>query len=288
MCHVENNPRMKPKAVTILALFSLLHLSGCDKNPLGTVESQGHPPTVSQVRSTPAAVFIDSLVPENGIYHLSIVVSANVNDLEGQGDIRDVQGDFVDPSGEPVQTISMKDDGLPPDSARGDGVYVGRAILNVSRAMVGRFHPFVRASDASGFQSNRVGTSLLVFRRNSRPQLSNLQAPDSVHARYGDTTLIAMSVTASDSDGLGDVKEVYFLSLNSSDPTRRFQLVDNGGGAKDLSGDQFAGDGIFTVVVRLVPDPDVTKPRYDFQFQARDATGDTSLSIKHSLFITGL
>jgi hypothetical protein len=272
---------------TIIAAFALLTLAGCDKNPLGTVESQGHPPVVSSVQINPNAVFIDSISPANGLYTITEILSAKVADADGQSDIRSVQGDIVGPSGEHLFNVTLLDNGAAPDSIRGDGIYTARVTFNVSRAMVGRYYPFVTATDGTGLASSAVASSFLLYRRNSPPSLSNLNAPDTVHAQVGVPLLIPMTVVASDSDGLDDIKEVFFLSLDSSDPTARFQLLDDGGANGSLSGDQLAGDGVFSIIIRLTPTQGM-KTRFRFQFQAQDAAGDTSASILHTLNIAGL
>ena len=278
---------MTLRTATILAVSVILTQVGCDKNPLGTVESQGHPPSVSKVQLTPTAVYIDSIAPINGSYSITEILKATVTDPDGQSDIRAVLGDIVGPSGEHLFGVTLLDDGAGPDSLRGDGVFSARVSFSVSRAMVGRYYPFVTATDGSGLQSNGVAPSLLLYRHNSPPRISNLTAPDTVHAQLEVSILIPMTVVASDSDGLADIKEVFFLSLDSSDPTAHFQLLDDGGANGSLSGDQLAGDGVYSVVIRLTPTQGM-KTRFRFQFQAKDAAGDTSASILHTLNITGL
>jgi len=278
---------MNFRYAAILAVAGMLTQAGCDKNPLGVIESQGNAPVVSAVHLSPGEVYIDSIAPTNGLYTVTEVLTARVSDADGQSDIRSVQGDIVGPSGDHLFTVPLLDDGVAPDSLPGDGVFSTRVTVSVSRAMVGRYYPYVTATDGSGLQSNTIASSFLLYRRNSRPELSNLNAPDTVHVQLGVPVLIPMTVAASDSDGLADIKEVYFLSLDSSDPTAHFQLLDDGGANGSLSGDQLAGDGIFSVVIRLTPVQGM-KTRFRFQFQAQDATGDTSASILHTLNIAGL
>jgi hypothetical protein len=90
-----------------------------------------------------------------------------------------------------------------------------------------------------------------------------------------------MSVRADDPDGLEDIQEVYFRSLDSSDPQRKFFLLDDG----DLagSGDRVAGDGVFSIIVELLPGTPARTFR--FAFQAQDTFGDTSATILHSLTV---
>jgi hypothetical protein len=93
-----------------------------------------------------------------------------------------------------------------------------------------------------------------------------------------------MSIAAADSDGLADIAEVYFRSLNSSDPTAKFFLFDDGGTVQRngiTSGDPLAGDGTFSIIVQL-PSTSTTGTRL-FAFQAKDTFGDTSATVTHSL-----
>jgi len=278
---------MNLRSPIILAVCAILAQNGCDKNPLGIVETQGHPPSVSRVLANPNTVFVDSLSPVNGEYILTEVLSATVTDADGPSDIWLVQAEIVEPSGERILSITLQDDGAGPDSIRGDGIYSARLRFSVSRAEVGRYYSFVTATDGSGLQSNAVSSSFLVYRRNSPPQISDLSAPDTVQAQLGVALRIPMTVAASDSDGLADIREVFFLSLDSSDPTAHFQLSDDGGANGSLSGDQLAGDGIYTIVIQLVPTAG-TRSSYRFQFQAKDVAGETSASIFHTLNIAGL
>jgi hypothetical protein len=279
---------MNLRTATVSAICVALALAGCDKNPLGTIESQGHPPEVSGVSLTPNVVRIDSITPANGLYHLRMSLFANVTDADGAANIQSVQADIVDPTGNHIAVADLHDDGTAPDAVRGDGLYSARLDVPISNSLVGRFYPYVTATDGSGLQSNSVSTSFLVFRRNSIPKIFNLLAPDTVQAEPGSTVAIPMSVAASDSDGLADIKEVYFRSLDSRDPNAHFQLLDDGGGSNGTSGDKVAGDGIFSVVIGFNAASSTGSSTYRFVFQARDATGDTSNSIFHTLHITGL
>ena len=277
---------MNLRAAIILAVCALLAQSGCDKNPLGIVESRGHPPVVSRVFMTPSVVIVDTMVPDNGVYHIKAILSAKATDPDGISDLRTVQGDIVGPDGAHVLAVSLLDNGAFPDSASGDGIYTASVNLPVTRGTVGNYYPFVTATDGSSLQSSSTSASLLVISRtNSPPRLSNLTAPDTVTVAIGETATIPMTVVASDSNGLADIKEVFFLSLDSSNPTTHFQMKDDGGANGSFSGDAVAGDGTYSIVIQLVASSS-TKPSYRFQFQARDAAGDTSASLLHTITIT--
>lgn len=275
---------MTLRAATILAVCAFLTLSGCDKNPLGTVESGGRPPVISRVLLTPTAVAIDSITPVNGVYNLSATVTAKVDDADGVGDIRSVQADIVDPSGNHIALVSLHDDGVPPDSAGADGVYSSRFRLSVTRADIGRFYPYITATDGSGLESNAVAPSILIFRKNSPPKLGALVAPDTLRIPSGGSAALFMTLAVSDSDGLGDIKEVFFTSPDGSNPTFHYDMKDDGGESNPSSGDAAAGDGIYSIVIYLSDSPTI-RGHYRFLFQARDASGDTSSTMAHNITV---
>ena len=93
-----------------------------------------------------------------------------------------------------------------------------------------------------------------------------------------------MTVKAADADGQPDIKEVFFLSLDASNPTFKYILLDDGGGPTGLSGDLVAGDSVYTIIVNVPTTPSAQKT-YRFFFQATDAFGDTSASILHRVTI---
>jgi hypothetical protein len=175
----------------------------------------------------------------------------------------------------------LHDDGTAPDARGGDSVFSARLQFTVALMDAGTLRIRFVARSTEGLESNTIEEPLFISRRNSTPRLSNLSAPDSVTLPIGESTLIRMSVVASDSDGLSDIREVYFRSLDSSNPLKRFPLLDDGNSSND--GDSAAGDGIFTILIQL--DPSTTRKTYRFAFQATDAVGDTSATILHLLTV---
>ena len=275
---------MNLQAPAVVAACAILALSGCDKNPMGTVDSGGQPPMVNRVVLTPTAAAIDTITPVNDIYSVSAVIKANVADPNGAADIRSVQADIVDPSGNHIAIVSLLDDGVSPDSVRGDGVYSARLVLSVTRADIGRFYPYVVATDGAGLQSNAVAPSILVYRKNSPPKLGALVAPDTLLVPANGSALLFMTLAVSDSDGLADVKEVWFTSPDGSNPTFHYDLKDDGGEGSPSSGDAVAGDGIYSITISLSDSPTI-RGRYRFLFQARDAAGDTSATLLHYITV---
>jgi hypothetical protein len=162
----------------------------------------------------------------------------------------------------------------------------------LSRADAGKYIISVDALDASGFTSNIVFTTLIIARRNSAPLLSTLSAPDTVSLPVSGYVTVQFTVAASDSDGLTDIRQVFFRRISPVDPTgTRFTMRDDGnqdppvtvGSISVRSGDRGAGDGSFSF---LLPLPfDATRRTNIFGFQAVDSFGDTSATILHSLTV---
>ena len=92
-----------------------------------------------------------------------------------------------------------------------------------------------------------------------------------------------MSIAASDSDGVGDVREVYFRNLDSpSDTTKKFFMYDDGD-VNGVSGDLIADDGFYSITVQL---PSGTPPAtYRFSFEARDRLDLVSVALIHPLTV---
>ncbi|MGA9115394.1 MAG: hypothetical protein WB626_01305 [Bacteroidota bacterium] len=265
-------------------LACALLLQGCAESLPDTVDPRGNPPVLSGMRVSPASVNIDSLPGTGGPASVSVIVQVRAEDPEGGEDIASVTAELRRPGAQdPFLEAVLRDDGSVPDSAAGDGWYAAEMEFTASRPQAG-VHPLrCLARDRRGLRSVALEMPFRILRMNTPPGLAGLSAPDTVLLPAGDSLLIPMNVAAADSDGLGDVREVFFRSLDSSDPLLRFSLLDDGG-ASPLSGDLLAGDGIFSTVVLLVDAPGVRRS-FRFAFQAEDTFGDTSSTLLHTLTV---
>jgi hypothetical protein len=160
---------------------------------------------------------------------------------------------------------------------------------SIPRTQAGVFRIQITASGPAGMVSNQLDLPLKVGRRNSRPVLSGLIAPDTVTVPVGGSVIVRMSVAVADSDGLADVQQVYFRSLTSSTPDFKFFLKDDGGTGDPQfpgwprTGDAVAGDEIYTVQIPLFDSPTVRRTN-TFAFQAMDSQ-DTSTTLIHYLTV---
>jgi len=117
---------------------------------------------------------------------------------------------------------------------------------------------------------------------NFAPIISNdIVDPDT--AIVTDTTIILTSINVIDQNGLSDILIVYFVVYRPDGTTNGIQnfMFDDG----DLSqhGDQFARDGIYSLLVQITSAND--KGTYKLEFRAKDRGGKLSNIITHSLLI---
>ncbi len=178
----------------------------------------------------------------------------------------------------------LKDDGISPDLNAGDGLFTGAISFAIRRVDIGNFQLSVSGYHLPEYVSNTVQRQFGVFRSSRPPELSGLSAPDTVYLPPGgQVSLILMSVAATDSDGQGDIDDVFFRNLDSpSDTTRKFLMFDDGH-VNGVSGDSVANDGTFSIIVQL---PSGTPAAtYRFRFEAVDRSGLASNTILHPLTI---
>ncbi len=139
----------------------------------------------------------------------------------------------------------------------------------------------------SGSSSNLVQQSLLIQRNvNHPPEILNVTMPDTVVLPAHDSLLITITAKVSDPDGPGDIAEVFFYSLNSTDPQQKFEMYDDGGRVFPNDGDVTAGDGIYTIIIKIVDSPIVRQVgTFHFEFHAVDKEGASATPITKSITI---
>jgi hypothetical protein len=232
---------------------------------------------------TRAAVYPDSvkmkLLPQsNGILTVTVVAQARITRQPGSATIASVDvGVIAFGTTDPFLTAAMHDDGVSPDTVAGDGVYSSLIQFTVPKSASGVYLLKFVATDNQGFVSNTVEAPLFMVRDSHAPLLSHLVAPDSVLVPVGGTALIPLYIRATDPDGQADINSVYFQSLDSSDPTRKFAMSNNGSAPGSV-----AGDSTYAIVIQAPDGPNVRKT-YRFAFQAINNLGDTSATILHSI-----
>lgn len=278
-----------PQAVSWFTLLAAA-IIGCESNNLAPVDVKITPPFVTSVQVGPSAINVDTLTPANGNYSVATIVTARISNPDGTGNVARVVAEALRPSASsPFKQIDLHDDGLSPDLTSNDSIYSGTLPFELTRPQAGRYRIRVFAEDSQGLQSNAMEVSFFALRNNSAPTLANLDAPDTVIVPVGGGLLVHITISAADSDGLADVREVFFRSLDSSIPDVRFFLKDDGGTEPvgppffQPSGDTLVGDGEYSVLIPLVDGPTVRRTNR-FAFQAWDGR-DTSATLLHYLTV---
>ncbi|MGH2566875.1 MAG: choice-of-anchor X domain-containing protein, partial [Bacteroidota bacterium] len=180
---------------------------------------------------------------------MSVKTYAAVEHEQGSQSILAVNARIFDESSfSPLGSALLKDDGSEVDSTKDDGIFSGVLTFGIRRSDVGRYKVEINAENPNGFKSNTRILTLLIVRENHPPSLSNLQAPDTVRLS-AQVPSILLTVRASDSDGLADIRQVTFNSfLPSGQPSsgNPFRMYDDG-----TNGDTLSGDGIYSL--RIAP-----------------------------------
>lgn len=223
----------------IMTIFLVFTVISCkeDDNPV----SVGTTPEINDIkmndkwnpRSTEAYKIEIKVSDPQGLSDLSSVIMEVRNNLDGAV----------------IYVDSLYDDGAyyhPEDGdvfAR-DGIYSNRftPVQIESPVRPGLYYFSFVASDQQGHQSNTMeGT--VSFGENSMPYIVAIDAPDSISSEGGD---IVLQVTADDSNGVQDIKKVYFESRKHGGTAVKYEgeLYDDG---LVEHGDTMAGDAVYSI-----------------------------------------
>lgn len=264
--------------VVFILCWVLVALSGCENRDAGPVDPSGSPPFIRSASVAPDQIPVTALTSTNGIdYIATLQVTAIVKNPGGAGTIGSVQANVIPPDGSaPIGSSLLRQQ----SSAGGNLTFVGQLQFTVSKSALGAFLVEVSAFDQQGFEGNAVAQTVTIVGKNYPPVLSNLVAPDTVLLPVSGTVNIPLHVTVSDSNGLGDIRDVFFRSLDSSNPNTKIFLFDDGSTA---NGDLVARDGTYSRIIVL--DSANDRKTYRFAFQAIDASGDTSATVLHLMTV---
>jgi hypothetical protein len=209
---------------------------------------------------------------------VTVVAQAGVARQTGSAPIASVTvGVIANGAADAFLNVSLHDDGRSPDTVAGDGLYSALIQFTIPKSASGVYLLKFVATDNQGFVSNAVETPLFMLRDSHAPVLSDLVAPDSAKIPVGGSAAFPLYIRATDPDGQADISQVYFRSLDSSDPTQKF-IMNNDGSAPG----SVPGDSTYAIVIKAVDGPTVRKT-YRFAFQAVNTFGDTSATILHSI-----
>ncbi len=253
---------MKLSEFITVAALSVAMLS-CEKSNLGTVDVQTEAPLLSNASTTPDSIYIDNLTPVNGLYSINTTVKVK---MSFRGGDQSLTASVLRPTtSQEVASIALRDDGITPDQTAKDSIFSGQIQFSIQRTSFGRYRVRFVSRNAGGVQSNTLEQTLILARANSAPSLSNAGIKPSTPPGSGsDSTRVLLTITASDSDGIGDLRRVSVQPLNTTNTSAK-ALLDNG----DLpNGDQVAGDGIYSALVWIKPI--TTLQNVEFVFTSSD------------------
>lgn len=280
---------MKLISSVSIILFAILFF-GCEKSNLTSGDLQTEIPLLSNPTVAPDSIYLDNLTPSGGNYAVSSVVRVK---MRFQGSNQMIVANVLRPTtSDVVTTATLRDDGITPDQVANDSVYSGQIQFSVTRALAGRYRIQIVAQTPEGYQSNIIEKSFKLTRRNAVPKLDNVSSPDSVNLPTSGFISVQFTAAVSDSDGLADIREVFFKRDTLS---TKFFLRDDGGTTVNVfdtsatgqirlsTGDVVAGDGTFSILLPVTTSN--TRGTRTLKFQAIDSFGDTSNVIQRSFTI---
>lgn len=259
----------------LLGLFG----AACDTAP-GPDPVDVQPPTVSDFRFTPDLVNFEQLPPEQQVgerARIPLSLSVRAADPDGRvAEVRYVVQYAQDPL-RPVQEGVL--------ALTGPAQYGTAATLELPRSNVGAYTVLVYAVDDEGRLSNQVRGLLRFYASGQPPVVEAVELPARIErpAPGEPDKLLRIVATVRDPDGLANVLRVE-MRPNGGAP---ILLCDDGGqgacGGFSSSGDETAGDGRYTITVRLAAS---NQPGTNvFDFQAFDRSGLASAVVSRSIIV---
>lgn len=259
--------------ILCVAFFAGL-LTGCDQAP-GPETHAGDPPVLSRFEFEPHSISVDGSVGNEEDEAISFPVHVTVTATDPDDDLDRVafviQSPFAGRA--PLVEGTLESEG---------GSSFAREInVTIPAGETGVYSVLVYAVDEAGSLSDDVRGMLTVGGTGEPPVLLEVSAPDTVSRPLpGEpATLLLMTATVTDPDGLANINEVEFW--NVTNPNLRFPMFDDG--RFDESGDETAGDGIYTAVVRIESTNQPTTNT--LAFQASDRSGLLSNVIEKTVVV---
>ncbi len=258
----------------LFLLLPILIIGGCEKDFNSVVDSHS-----SNYQVTAVSSFKDfSYFPDDSVITLFARISSFENVSSVHCDVYSSDSKKLNSS-----DIILYDDGNTTshgDFTAGDGTYTNKFPLSQSYPIGDyKVEYFVTGKDE---QTNKVAEQQFYYdngQTNVAPVISDLVAADTI--TVVDTTVSFITIKVSDANGLSDIKSVSFISHKPDSTTvGPINLFDDG---SVVSGDETAGDGIYSVIIKATPGNQ--KGTYRFEFQAKDRRNALSNIINHNVVI---
>ncbi|MBS1491888.1 MAG: hypothetical protein JST55_00175 [Bacteroidetes bacterium] len=258
----------------------MISFYSCEKKSDAIIDPTLIAPSISNPSKSKDTVYTNSTTPV-----VNFITSVRVQQ-GGDDAITSVVCSLLDPSGNVIQNFSMSDNGGSPDTTGNNGVYTTTVNYSITSCLtVGNYSLQYLATAQSGLTSNLIVISQPVYYSNNvAPEVSFVNAPDTViRPTTGDVPLM-IGIKASDPNGQCDIKTVFFNSiLPNGNPSNQnpFTMYDDG----DLlaHGDTVAGDGRYSLIIRIPPSALIGT--YQFKYQASDNSGLNSAILNKPLYV---
>lgn len=272
-----------------IILFSITFLS-CELNSVEVIENSSVIPVLIETTVIPVFVNTSGYPPSQKTIDTTILITARLD--KAYLNTVNVSYEIEDPDKSVLAFGTLLDDGKNPDQTSSDGIYTAKPVVKFLSTLLGTYTVKTYASNTNGDQSVLISSSLIVFNTsNTPPQLSLLDAPDTVFVPSGSTpSLVKVSITAIDSQGLSDIVSVTLRSLRpDSTVAGLFPLYDDGSSAVQptfniVSGDSVANDGRYTLTIPIFSNTQKNTFR-DFVFTATDRSSAVSNTIIKRVYI---
>lgn len=240
----------------------------CEEDDTSVIDPSISSPIILNPYQSEDTVFTTSTSP---LINFTVAVSVNTNDGSS---INNVTCTVKDPNGVIAGQFNMLDNGTSPDSNSNDGRYTGTVnINNIECLLVGNYSIEFLAQNNSQLYSNLITSSVNVINTAVQPPvIVSTNLPDSVVRPAIDSTLLTISVTVNDPDGLCDIKDVTFVTTRPNGIVfPPIPMFNNGNG-------QF----IFSNYVRASSDP-TSYGYFKYSFTARDNSNLLSVPVTDSI-----
>ena len=275
--------------IFITSIF-LLFVQSCENIDNTSTPNESNSPFIKLVDISPLKINTDSLniqttkSPEDSV-RLNIYFSLTEENITDESmkitsfkyEISNMDVAFMDYSGSisTVKSTLNNNKGF---------LHTGYISLLLKRKDIGNYALRLYGIDSQNRVSNSIITNIIVVSENHAPVIEKIYAPDTIFVSEG-TPKYNLIAKVSDSEGLSDIKKVYFNSFKpdgtpaSGNP---FQMYDDGD-RTGTSGDLQINDGLYSLIIQITSQS--TKGKYRFDFYASDKSDSVSKVYQHYIIV---
>lgn len=250
-----------------------LLLSACDDEP-GTTDVLSASPSIESLSVTPSEI---QFLPSDGQKDTVIIfeINASVNNV---ADAEGVNPQFII---EELETEEIIAEGQLSSAPNSQGDVAATAETSISTTTVSNWRLNVFLFDQRG-RGNRIETSIPIRGfSNNPPQIESVAFPDTVARPESGSQPFSLVARVIDEDGQNTIQSVTVELINPDEvSTGVFTMRDDGSAE---SGDETAGDSLFTVTFSV--NPDSRAGVFDLIFQAQDLAGLQSETVERQIVI---